>query len=77
MCKGTLHVVCCPRSRSVVSAGSLPGRDQLLPHKRGTSFGHWGSYLQIPPRLGPLHRLKGMVSEAAVHVPVVMCGRFR
>ena len=46
-------------------------------HKRGTSFGRWATYLQIPPRLGPLHRLKGMVPEASVHVPVVMCGRFR
>jgi hypothetical protein len=32
-------------------------------------------FIQIPPRQGPLHSLKGMVPEAAAHVPVVVCGR--
>jgi hypothetical protein len=53
----------------------LRHRLQLPPHKSGSSFGRWAPYLQIPPRQGPLHSLKGMVPEAAAHVPVVVCGR--
>ena len=62
-------------ARAKAAQAGLRHRWQLLPHKSGSSFGRWAPYLQIPPRQGPLHSLKGMVPEAAAHVPVVVCGR--
>ena len=53
----------------------FPRRGRPRPRKPGSSFGRWAPYLQIPPRQGPLHSLKGMVPESAVHVPFVVCGR--
>ena len=53
----------------------FPRRGRPRPRKPGSSFGRWAPYLQIPPRQGPLHSLKGMVPEAAAHVPFVVCGR--
>ena len=53
----------------------FPRRGRPRPRKPGSSFGRWSPYLQIPPRQGPLHSLKGMVPEASAHVPFVVCGR--
>jgi hypothetical protein len=62
-------------ARAKAAQAGLRHRLQLPPHKSGSSFGRWSPYLQIPPRQGPLHSLKGMVPEASAHVPVVVCGR--
>ena len=65
----------CKRRPGQSGAGRVSPSRRPRPRKPGSSFGRWAPYLQIPPRQGPLHSLKGMVPEAAAHVPFVVCGR--